>query len=207
MAVPTDISISALILAGGRATRMGGVAKHAIVVQGETILARQAAVLRASVGDVLVSSPADIDGFRTVRDAPEHEGIGPLAGIAAGLAAATSHWLFIVAGDMPYLSSALVGAMLELVEAAGGRSEREGAPRENVHAVGVKKDGLPEPLFSVVRVPRARTIVASMIAARDLKASRLLDALGASYVSDEIARASDPDLRALHNINEPDDLL
>ncbi len=207
MAVPTDISISALILAGGRATRMGGVAKHAIVVQGETILARQAAVLRASVGDVLVSSPADIDGFRTVRDAPEHEGIGPLAGIAAGLAAATSHWLFIVAGDMPYLSSALVGAMLELVEAAGGRSEREGAPWENVHAIGVKKDGLPEPLFSVVRVPRARTIVASMIAARDLKASRLLDALGASYVSDEIARACDPDLRALHNINEPDDLL
>ena len=40
--MPSELSISALILAGGRATRMGGIAKHAIVVQGETILARHA---------------------------------------------------------------------------------------------------------------------------------------------------------------------
>lgn len=208
MATHLDISISALILAGGRATRMGGIAKHMIVVQGETILARQARVLRDSVDEILVSSPVDIDGFRTVRDAPEHEGIGPLAGIAAGLAATTCEWLFVVAGDMPYLSGMLIFQMLELVEHAGGRSADDHAPSwDDVHAIGVKKNKLPEPLFSVLRVSRAREVVATMIAARTLKASKLLDALNASYVPEKIARACDPDLLTLHNINEPSDIL
>lgn len=203
----SQVSISALVLAGGRATRMGGIPKHELVVQGETILARQARILRASVGEVLVSAPADISGFGTVRDAPEHAGIGPLAGIAAGLAAATTEWLFVVAGDMPYLSALLVGHMLELVELAGGRSEDDAAPRwEGVHAIGVRKNALPEPLFSMLRVRRARAAVAAMIAAGDFKASHLLDALGAAYVAEQVARACDPELRALHNINEPGDL-
>ena len=37
-------AFSALILAGGKATRLGGVAKHALLVDGEPILARQARV-------------------------------------------------------------------------------------------------------------------------------------------------------------------
>jgi molybdopterin-guanine dinucleotide biosynthesis protein A len=201
-----EISISALILAGGRATRMGGIAKHEIIVQGETILARQSKLLRPLVNDILVSAPGEIEGFRTVRDV--HDGIGPLAGISAGLAATTSHWLFIVAGDMPYLSGMLVCQMLEFVEMAGGRSEEDGAPTfENIHAVGVKKDKLPEPLFSIVRVPRARVVVAAMIAAGDFKASRMLEALNPCYVPAKIARACDPDLLTLHNINEPSDIL
>lgn len=119
MAAHHEVSLTALILAGGRATRMGGIPKHEIVVQGETILARQLKVLREVAGAVLVSAPHDIPGVQTVRDAREHAGIGPLAGIAAGLAAATSEWLFVVAGDMPYLSSMLIHRMLELVECAG----------------------------------------------------------------------------------------
>jgi molybdopterin-guanine dinucleotide biosynthesis protein A len=203
-----EISLAALILAGGRATRMGGIAKHEILVQGETILARQSRLFRPVTEELLVSSPVDIEGYRTVRDDPEHEGIGPLAGIAAGLRATTSHWLFIVAGDMPYLSGMLIGHMLELVEMAGGHSEDEAAPTwDNVHAIGVKKKKLPEPLFSVVRASRAREVVASMIEARDYKASRILDALNATYVNDKIARACDPDLLTLHNINSPSDIL
>lgn len=201
-----EVSISALILAGGRATRMGGIAKHEIIVQGETILARQARVLREHVGDIIVSSPVDIDGFRTVRDA--HEGIGPLAGILAGLEAATTQWMFIVAGDMPYLSGMLIGQMVELAEMAGGHSEEEHAPTwQGIHAIGVKKKKLPEPLFSVVRVPRARDAITTLIAAGDYKASRMLDALNATYVSEKIARACDPDLLTLHNINEPGDII
>lgn len=208
MSSARDLSVSTLILAGGRATRMGGIAKHEIVVQGETILARQARVLRDMTAEILVSSPVDIEGFRTVRDAPEHEGIGPLAGIAAGLAATTSHWLFIVAGDMPYLSGLLIGHMLDLVVTAGGDSEEAASPTwENTHAISVQKQQLLEPLFSVVRVPRAREVVASMIAARDYKASRMLDALNASYVPEKRARGFDPDLLTLHNINEPGDVL
>lgn len=206
--MPSELSISALILAGGRATRMGGIAKHAIVVQGETILARQVGVLRPFVDEILVSSPVDIAGFRTVRDAPEHEGIGPLAGIAAGLAAVTTEWLFVVAGDMPYLSGLLIGLMAELAMHAGGCSEEDFAPTfEGIHAVTVRKGKLLEPLFSMLRVARARTAVAAMIAEGDYKASHLLDALNATYPNEKMARGCDPDLLTLHNINEPSDIL
>ena len=77
-------AVSALILAGGKATRFGGAAKHQLVVDGETIFARQVRVLAPRVAEILVSGPT-IEGYRTVRDVVE--GAGPLAGIAAGLAA------------------------------------------------------------------------------------------------------------------------
>jgi molybdopterin-guanine dinucleotide biosynthesis protein A len=182
--MPRDNSISALILAGGRATRMGGIAKHAIVVGGETILARQLRTLGPYVDEILVSSPVAIDGVVTVRDAPEHEGIGPLAGIAAGLAATTAQWMFVIAGDMPYIDVPLVERML----AARARD-----------AVGLRTDGLPEPLLCVLRVDRARVVLDELLRQRRHKASGLLAALDVTWIDDA-------DRRALHNINEPSDL-
>ena len=41
-------------------------------------------------------------------------GIGPIAGIAAGLAACTTEWLLVLAGDMPYITGPLVDQMLAL---------------------------------------------------------------------------------------------
>lgn len=178
-----DVSVCALILAGGRATRMGGITKHEIIVQGETILARQVRVLREFTDDVIVSSPVDIAGFRTVRDA--HEGIGPLAGIAAGLGAAATQWMIIVAGDMPSIDASLVERML----AARARD-----------AVGLRVGGRPEPLVCLLRVAPARVAMAQLLAQRRHKASGLLDALDVVWIDD-------PDPRALHNINEPSDLL
>ncbi len=192
--------ISALILAGGRATRMGGMPKHEILVDGETILARQRRVL-CDFAEILVSSPVDIAGVHTVRD--EHEGIGPLAGIAAGLAAATGRWLFVIAGDMPNPSAALIGHMVELVDSAGRDAPRAGW--ENVHAIGVRRNGLPEPLFCMLRIAPAREAARAMIEARDHKASRLLDALGVVYVRDEILAQVNAD-HALANLNEPRDI-
>jgi molybdopterin-guanine dinucleotide biosynthesis protein A len=58
--VNTDAS--ALILAGGKATRLGGIAKHLIIVGGETILARQTRILAPRVAEIIVSSPQPIEG-------------------------------------------------------------------------------------------------------------------------------------------------
>ena len=77
--------VTALILAGGKATRFGGIAKHELVVDGQTIFARQVALLRPRVTELIVAAPTDFSPYRTVRDATP--GVGPLAGIAAGLSA------------------------------------------------------------------------------------------------------------------------
>jgi molybdenum cofactor guanylyltransferase len=185
------MTLGALILAGGRATRMGGIAKHEIVVDGETIFARQVRVLRAFTDDIIVSAPVDLAGFRTVRDA--RDGIGPLGGIAAGLAAARTEWLVVIAGDMPHPSAAVIALMRELA-----------APE--VDAVGIRKAGWPEPLFCLLRVAPARVAIDRLFAAECFKASALLDSLRVAWLAEDRARAADPELRTLHNVNEPRDL-
>lgn len=184
---------SALILAGGRATRFGGVDKREILVEGRTIFARQCAALAGRVAEILVSSQRPVPGYRAVADAVPDA--GPLAGIAAGLAAANTQWLLVVAGDMPYVTGALVDAMLS-------------AATDVVDAVGIRIGALPEPLICVVRVAAARPIVAARLAERRLKASQLLTdgELRAAWLDEAAIRAIDPSLRVLANINAPADL-
>ncbi len=177
-------SVSALILAGGKATRLGGIAKHEIVVGGESIFARQVRVLAPLVAEILVSG-IDVAGYRTVRDAMADA--GPLAGIAAGLAAARTPWLLVVAGDMPYLTRELIGEMLARV-----------AP--DLDAVGVRARELPEPLLCVLHT-RTHGAIERRLATRRFKASGLLTDEGL-----RVAWLDDPDPRALVNLNTPDDL-
>jgi len=188
---PADVS--ALILAGGKATRLGGVDKRELLVEGRTIFDRQCEVLRPRVAEILVSSPRAVPGFRTVADAVP--GAGPLAGIAAGLAAALTPWLLVVAGDMPYVSGGLIELMLG--RAAG-----------DVDAVGIRVGALPEPLLCLLRAAAARPAIEARLAGARLKASRLLTDgdLRVAWIGEPELRVIDPELRALFNVNEPADL-
>ena len=183
------MSISALILAGGKATRLGGIAKHALVIDGETIFARQVRVLAPRVAEILVSCATDVPGYRTVRDAIQ--GAGPLAGIAAGLAAARTDWLLVVAGDMPDLRGAVIDLLRQPTAA---------------DAIGIRIGAMPEPLLCALRVSAFRPIAEAKLARGDAKVSRLLTDHDRVHWLDESAlRAVDPELRSLRNINSPAD--
>jgi len=185
--------ITALILAGGKATRLGGVDKRELVIAGRTIFERQVEALAPCVAEIIVSSPRPIAGYRSVRDAVANA--GPLAGIAAGLAAATTPWLFVIAGDMPYVHRALV----ELVVSRAG---------EGCDAVGIRIGALAEPLCTILRVAAWLPVVTGRLTAGRLKASSLLtdEPLRVRWIEEDDVRAVDPDLRALHNVNAPEDL-
>jgi molybdopterin-guanine dinucleotide biosynthesis protein A len=185
--------VTALILAGGRATRLGGVDKHALVVDGLSIFDRQCNVLLPRVADIIVSAQSSIPGHRTVAD--RVAGAGPLAGIAAGVAEARTPWLMVIAGDMPYISAALIDRLLALATA-------------EVDAVGIRIGGLPEPLVCVLRVAAVRAHLERRLAGGLLKASALLtdDGLRVAWIEEEDLRAIDPELRALFNVNSPEDL-
>jgi molybdenum cofactor guanylyltransferase len=178
--------VSALILAGGKATRLGGVAKHELVVDGRTIFERQTAVLAPRVQEILVANPTDIPGYRCVRDVlPD---VGPLAGIAAGLQASFTPWLLVVAGDMPHLTGAVVD---QLIEAVSGEDD----------AVGVRIGGLPEPLVSVLH-RRVLPAVTRRLENRRYKVSGLLteERLHVRWLDLDSHR------QAFFNVNEPEDL-
>lgn len=185
--------LTALILAGGKATRLGGVDKRELVIGGRTIFERQVAALAPCAAEIIVSSPRAVAGYRSVVDPVP--GAGPLAGIAAGLAAAGTPWLFVIAGDMPYVHR----AFLDLVLSRGDAG---------CDAVGIRIGGLPEPLCTLLRVAAWRSIVTARLAAGRLKASALLteEAARVRWIDEAELRAIDPDLRALHNVNAPEDL-
>lgn len=98
----------ALVLSGGRGSRMGGVEKALLLLNGETILHRLEREL-APFREKLLSTndPALARGtsFRPVPDRQRDR--GPLEGIAAGLSAAQSPALLVLPCDMPGYTAAL----------------------------------------------------------------------------------------------------
>jgi molybdenum cofactor guanylyltransferase len=111
-------STAALILAGGKASRMGGGDKPLLDVGGSSMLVRVIAALRPDAAAIAISANGDPARFAAfaVPVLPDgaFEGEGPLAGLLAGLDwAVTLHAaaLLTVPGDTPFVPSGLATAL------------------------------------------------------------------------------------------------
>jgi len=142
--------VAGLVLAGGKSRRMGR-DKAALLVDGQTLLARQVALLGAlGVAEAWVSLGADAQAaepavkgpeLRVVRDtAPD---AGPLEGIRQVLELTASEWLLVVAVDLPALDGSFLRRLLERC-------------RMGIGVVPVSRGGR-EPLCAVYPVVPART--------------------------------------------------
>ncbi len=103
-----------IVLAGGRASRMGGVDKPGLVVGGRSML--ETALAAAGSGRTVVVGPPRPELAASILQTRESEpGSGPVAAIAAGVAAlgaeVTAH-VVVLAADMPFLTSAVIGELL-----------------------------------------------------------------------------------------------
>jgi molybdopterin-guanine dinucleotide biosynthesis protein A len=145
-------SYDALVLAGGRARRLGGASKPDVVVGGRRLLAHVlGAVAGPDVRRVVVVGPDTLvlpaGVTRTLEDPPDG---GPVAGIAAGLAAlrdgAEPEWVLVLACDVPRVA----GAVPRLVEAAQPRAtDASSCVRDGV--VLVDDDGRDQTLVGLYR--------------------------------------------------------
>ena len=97
----------AVVLAGGRAARLGGQAKPQLVVGGGTILAAVLAAVADAGPRVVVGPPQEVPaGGRLLREQPP--GGGPVAALHAGLREVEADVVAVLAGDLPFVTSALV---------------------------------------------------------------------------------------------------
>lgn len=100
---------AAVVLAGGRARRLGGVDKLLVPIGGRTLLDRTLDAAAAADPLVVVGPPRPTTRpvLWTAEDPPEG---GPLAGLQAGLAQlpATTRTVAVLAGDHPYLTPATI---------------------------------------------------------------------------------------------------
>ena len=110
--------IAGIVLAGGRATRMGGGDKALLPLGGRALLAHVLARLGPQVGAVAISAngdPARFAGFGLPVLADTVPGLpGPLAGVLAGMdwaAGLGMERLLCVAGDTPFLPVDLVARL------------------------------------------------------------------------------------------------
>jgi molybdenum cofactor guanylyltransferase len=108
--MPPFSDFAAVILTGGSGSRMGGIDKQLIEIEGQTIISRTLNVIRPLFTEIIISGK-EVDGLSDknitfVSD--RFPGRGPLAGIESALSASKAPYLFVFAGDMPWLSSELI---------------------------------------------------------------------------------------------------
>lgn len=108
--------IAGVVLAGGRATRMGGQDKGLLLIQGRTMIERICEALRPQVATLLINANrnqaryAELTQCTLVEDQIGHFA-GPLAGMAAALNAIKQHYLVAVPCDSPFLAPDLVSRL------------------------------------------------------------------------------------------------
>jgi molybdopterin-guanine dinucleotide biosynthesis protein A len=103
---PTQ-QITALILAGGKAARMGGADKGLVTYRGKPLVQHVGAVLRPQASTVLLSANRSHAGYRALGFEPLPDlrpGFpGPLAGIEAALAVCDTNFLLVCPCDTPHI--------------------------------------------------------------------------------------------------------
>jgi molybdopterin-guanine dinucleotide biosynthesis protein A len=99
---------TAVVLAGGKAARLGGQAKPQLEVGGRTMLAAVLAAVADAERRVVVGPPQPVPpGVLLVREQPPRG--GPVAALRAGLTEVATDVVAVLAGDLPFLTGALIG--------------------------------------------------------------------------------------------------
>jgi molybdopterin-guanine dinucleotide biosynthesis protein A len=190
---------AAIVLAGGRGARLGGVHKPGIVVAGRTLLDRVLAAVHDAAHVVVVGPPQPVPADAAlVREEPP--GGGPVAALAAGLAAVLHEragsaggqpeFVAVLAADLPFLTAEAVTAL-------------RAAACDHDGAVLVDADGRDQHLAGVWRLTAMDRALAELGDPAGAPMRRLVAALNPA----RIAPLGEPNTPApWFDCDDPDDL-
>lgn len=113
--------IAGVVLAGGRATRMGGEDKGLLELDGQAMVVRICKALRPQVGSLLVNVNRNQARYAALTQCPlvtDQVGnyAGPLAGMAAALSVCNLPYLAAVPCDSPFLAADLVSRLYQALQ-------------------------------------------------------------------------------------------
>jgi len=194
----TRPALTALVLAGGAARRMGGAkADHPF---GARTLLECSLALATTVADetLLLAGEREVSlaGWERVRRIPDlPEGSGPLRGLAAGMSAAAHEWCLLLACDMPLLTSRTV--RLLIAHAATAVPAEDGVLFASARGW--------EPFPALLRRRTLSAVLRTMLLP-DHSLQALAAGLALRRVELSELRGIEPDLRSLSNVNTPLDL-
>jgi len=133
------LPVTAIILAGGGATRMGGRDKGLIPLAGRPMIAWAIAAIAPWVDTLIINANRNIEAYESFGYPVIGDGIagasGPLAGLAAGLAACRNRWLLTVPCDTPAVPAALPRRLVAEIDDHPAAIAHNGLRLQPAHAL------------------------------------------------------------------------
>lgn len=154
------LGITALILAGGEGSRMGGVDKGLQLYQGSPLVKYAVQLVKPLVADVVVSANRNIDSYRefcprVITDGDTFRGIGPLAGILTAVEVVDTSHILILPCDTPGLSQAALSKLIACTRAHPSQ----------IHFLATKSGA--QPLHAILPVMPVRHALKAFLATSD----------------------------------------
>lgn len=188
----SQIEVGGIVLAGGQSSRMGR-EKALLEWEGETLVQRAVRLLQMACREVLVvtASEAVRRAVSVPTVADEKPGRGPLGGLYTGLRAAAQEYNYVVACDMPWISPEGIRCLAQWAV-------------PDYQAVALRRGERWEPLPALFSV-RCLPVLETCLADGTWKLAQVYDRLPTRPVTEAEWRRFDPELRALGNLNTPED--
>jgi len=185
------ISISAIILTGGRSSRMGQ-PKALLPFDGEPLIAHLVRRLQRCFPDVVVVAAPNQElpplPVTLTQDAIAYQ--GPVGGMVYGLQAARGELCFITSCDAPFLNLTLVTHLLSLADAYDVVVPYWQERLQPLHAV-YRRSVLP--------------LLQEQLERKELRPIFLYQKVRTREVSEEELRLLDPEGLSFRNMNSPED--
>ena len=117
--------VTALVLAGGQARRMGGQDKGLVELQGKPMIQHIVEQISSQCGALVINANRNHEqyekpGYPVISDELE-DYQGPLAGMLAGLKAVQTRWMITLPTDGPFVESNYVEKMTGAIESSGNQ--------------------------------------------------------------------------------------
>jgi molybdopterin-guanine dinucleotide biosynthesis protein A len=188
-------NISGVILAGGAGKRFNGTIKAKLIIDGKSIISRIFEVFEQVFSEIIIvtNTPDEFAEYRRcifIRDLITDR--GPLGGIHAAMSVASNEAIFVVAADMPFLSTALI------------RKQADYFNEINCDILIPKIGELIEPLHGIYRKSIAGVLENYLKEGNSFAVRDFLHRTNVMYLQIE---ESEKNLLPFLNINSPDDLL
>ncbi|HMM68878.1 MAG TPA: molybdenum cofactor guanylyltransferase [Gudongella oleilytica] len=186
---------SAIILAGGKSTRMG-FDKQLLRLRERSLIEGLIRRLGGSFDETIVvtNRPELYIGLADKITGDIIPDMGPLSGIHAGLSAASSEYSFVIACDMPQLNTKYIDYMMELLN-------------KNESMACITKFGDWIEPFNAFYSKALIDYIESFLMGGGKAVHRLLMNHNVEYIPEEVARGFSPDWGMFFNLNTREDLL
>jgi molybdopterin-guanine dinucleotide biosynthesis protein A len=129
--------MNAIILSGGKGSRLGGKEKAFLKLGSDTFIGRKIKILKPFFEEIIVvtNNPKLYAGLKVKIVKDEKESVGPLMGLYCGLKGSSADLNFVTTPDTPFLKPEIIRYLIKNVD--------------DYDAIVPRWDGMAEPLCAV----------------------------------------------------------